>query len=146
MDTSNRCLFLPSLCPFWQGPVNVLEFVSIPKPIYLLHQTQKVYPEFMNPSVTSGLQKKYPASCPAVAEILKVCINRLITSIWNWASASCSHWVWLSLEHWKKLCCGRPLVWQIPLWKHWQTVTTACWLPSDLCFLFSSLPQYLSSS
>lgn len=60
-------------------------------------------------------------------------MNCLIPYIWDGLAASRSYWVGWSLECWQKRCCGRPLFWQIPLWKHWVTVhittqTPSCWL------------------
>ncbi len=57
MDTRNLWLFLPSLRPLWQGPAHGLEGFYPFQNIYLVHQTQKVNLEFLNPSVTGGSQK-----------------------------------------------------------------------------------------
>lgn len=123
MDTSNLRLCLPSLPlhpPFWilagSNLWSGVVFHSKPDIWFIKYRTS-VLSLWIHQSLEDH---KHITSCPA--DISKVCINWLITSIWNWPAASCSYWVWLSLERWQKPCCGRPLVWQIPLWKHWVTV------------------------
>lgn len=42
--------------------------------------------------------------------MLKVCINCVMISIWNWPTASCFYWVWLSVQCWHRQYCKRPTV------------------------------------
>lgn len=90
-------------------------------------------------SITSGSQKSN--FLPSWAKIFSACINCLITSIWNWAAASCSYWVWLSLEHWQKPT--DPAVETLSHCPH-HNRNRLLLTTSDLRFLLNFLPQHLS--